>query len=210
MVKPKLIPPIMLLGDVLVSSDILTERFCCDLAACKGECCVEGDEGAPVTMEEISQIEDSLDAIWDDLSASAQSVIDHQGVAYTDREGELVTSIVNGKNCAFTYYDDLTDRETGKVIEGCCLCALEKACRAGKTQFMKPISCALYPIREKRFANGLVGINYDRWKVCKDAVRKGIELDIPVYRFLEDPLRRRFGDAWYEELCQLANQLLGD
>ena len=210
MVNPELIPPIMLLGDVLVSSDILTERFCCDLAACKGECCVEGDEGAPVTMEEISQIEDSLDAIWDDLSASAQSVIDHQGVAYTDREGELVTSIVNGKNCAFTYYDDLTDRETGKVIEGCCLCALEKACRAGKTQFMKPISCALYPIREKRFANGLVGINYDRWKVCKDAVRKGIELDIPVYRFLEDPLRRRFGDAWYEELCQLANQLLGD
>ena len=210
MVKPELIPPIMLLGDVLVSSDILTERFCCDLAACKGECCVEGDEGAPVTMEEISQIEDSLDAIWDDLSASAQSVIDHQGVAYTDREGELVTSIVNGKNCAFTYYDDLTDRETGKVIESCCLCALEKACRAGKTQFMKPISCALYPIREKRFANGLVGINYDRWKVCKDAVRKGIELDIPVYRFLEDPLRRRFGDAWYEELCQLANQLLGD
>ena len=210
MVNPELIPPIMLLGDVLVSSDILTERFCCDLAACKGECCVEGDEGAPVTMEEISQIEDSLDAIWDDLSASAQSVIDHQGVAYTDREGELVTSIVNGKNCAFTYYDDLIDRETGKVIEGCCLCALEKACRAGKTQFMKPISCALYPIREKRFANGLVGINYDRWKVCKDAVRKGIELDIPVYRFLEDPLRRRFGDAWYEELCQLANQLLGD
>ena len=210
MVKPELIPPIMLLGDVLVSSDILTERFCCDLAACKGECCVEGDEGAPVTMEEISQIEDSLDAIWDDLSASAQSVIDHQGVAYTDREGELVTSIVNGKNCAFTYYDNLTDRETGKVIEGCCLCALEKACRAGKTQFMKPISCALYPIREKRFANGLVGINYDRWKVCKDAVRKGIELDIPVYRFLEDPLRRRFGDAWYEELCQLANQLLGN
>ena len=210
MVKPELIPPIMLLGDVLVSSDILTERFCCDLAACKGECCVEGDEGAPVTMEEISQIEDSLDAIWDDLSTSAQSVIDHQGVAYTDREGELVTSIVNGKNCAFTYYDDLTDRETGKVIEGCCLCALEKACRAGKTQFMKPISCALYPIREKRFANGLVGVNYDRWKVCKDAVRKGIELDIPVYRFLEGPLRRRFGDAWYEELCQLANQLLGD
>ena len=210
MVKPELIPPIMLLGDVLVSSDILTERFCCNLAACKGECCVEGDEGAPVTMEEISQIEDSLDAIWDDLSASAQSVIERQGVAYTDREGELVTSIVNGKNCAFTYYDDLTDRETGKVIEGCCLCALEKACRAGKTQFMKPISCALYPIREKRFANGLVGVNYDRWKVCKDAVRKGIELDIPVYRFLEGPLRRRFGDAWYEELCQLANQLLGD
>ena len=204
-----LIPPILLLGDVLVSSDILTEQFCCDLAACKGECCVEGDEGAPVTMDEIAQIEECLDAVWGDLSASAQSVIDRKGIAYTDRDGELVTSIVNGKDCVFTYYDDLTDRETGKVIEGCCLCALEKACRAGKTKFMKPISCALYPIREKRFANGLVGLNYNRWKVCNDAVVKGEELGMPVYRFLEQPLRRRFGDAWYDELCQLAQQLLG-
>lgn len=205
----KQIPPILLLGDVLVSSDILTEKFCCDLAACKGECCVEGDEGAPVTMDEIAQIEDCLDAVWGDLSASAQSVIDRKGIAYTDRDGELVTSIVNGKDCVFTYYDDLTDRETGKVIEGCCLCALEKACRAGKTQFMKPISCALYPIREKQFANGLVGLNYNRWTVCKDAVRKGEELGMPVYQFLAEPLRRRFGDKWYEELCQLAQQLLG-
>lgn len=205
----KQIPPILLLGDVLVSSDILTEKFCCDLAACKGECCVEGDEGAPVTMDEIAQIEDCLDAVWGDLSASAQSVIDRKGIAYTDRDGELVTSIVNGKDCVFTYYDDLIDRETGNVIEGCCLCALEKACRAGKTQFMKPISCALYPIREKRFANGLVGLNYNRWTVCKDAVHKGEELGMPVYQFLAEPLRRRFGDKWYEELCQLAQQLLG-
>lgn len=199
----------MLLGDVLVSSDVLTEHFCCDLAACKGECCVEGDEGAPVTMDEISEIEDCLDSVWDDLSASAQAVIDRQGVAYTDREGDLVTQIVNGKNCVFTYYDDLTDRETGQTIEGCCLCALEKACREGRTKFMKPISCALYPIREKRFSNGLTGLNYNRWAVCKDAVRKGDELGLPVYRFLEGPLRRRFGDAWYEELCELARQLLG-
>ena len=205
----KQIPPILLLGDVLVSSDILTEKFCCDLTACKGECCVEGDEGAPVTMDEIAQIEDCLDAVWGDLSASAQSVIDRKGIAYTDRDGELVTSIVNGKDCVFTYYDDLIDRETGNVIEGCCLCALEKACRAGKTQFMKPISCALYPIREKRFANGLVGLNYNRWTVCKDAVRKGEELGMPVYQFLAEPLKRRFGDKWYEELCQLAQQLLG-
>lgn len=205
----KQIPPILLLGDVLVSSDILTEKFCCDLAACKGKCCVEGDEGAPVTMDEIAQIEDCLDAVWGDLSASAQSVIDRKGIAYTDRDGELVTSIVNGKDCVFTYYDDLTDRETGKVIEGCCLCALEKACRAGKTQFMKPISCALYPIREKLFANGLVGLNYNRWTVCKDAVRKGEELGMPVYQFLAEPLKRRFGEKWYEELCQLAQQLLG-
>ena len=200
----------MQLGDVLVSSDILTERFCCDLAACKGECCVEGDEGAPLTMDELSEIENALDDVWADLSAGAQAVVDRAGIAYTDSDGELVTQIVNGRDCVFTYYDDLVDRETGQTIEHCCLCALEKACRAGKTNVKKPISCALYPIREKRFANGFVGLNYNRWSVCKAAVRKGEELRLPVYKFLEEPLRRRFGDAWYDELCQLATQLLGD
>lgn len=87
-----------------MSMDIITERFCCDLAKCKGRCCVEGDAGAPVTLDEMVQIEDNLDAVWGDLSASAQSVIDAQGVAYTDVEGELVTSIVNGKDCVFTCY----------------------------------------------------------------------------------------------------------
>ena len=102
----KTIPPILQVGDVLLSSEILTEKFCCDLSVCKGECCVEGDAGAPVTMEEIGEIEDCLDAVWGDLSASAQAVIDKQGVAYTDQEGDLVTSIVRGKDCVFTYYGD--------------------------------------------------------------------------------------------------------
>jgi hypothetical protein len=101
----KELPPILQIGDVLISSDILTEQFCCDLSACKGQCCVEGDAGAPVTMDEIMEIEESLDEAWPDLSASAQAVIDKQGVAYTDQEGDLVTSIVNGKDCVFTYYD---------------------------------------------------------------------------------------------------------
>ena len=101
------LPPIIQVGDVLLSSDILTEKFCCDLSACKGQCCVEGDAGAPVTLDEIAEIEDCLDAVWGDLSASAQSVIDKQGVAYTDQEGDLVTSIVRGKDCVFTYYDSL-------------------------------------------------------------------------------------------------------
>ena len=137
------IPPIIEVGDVLVSSDIITERFCCDLDACKGICCVEGDAGAPVTLDEIGGIEDALDTVWGDMSARAQSVVDRQGVAYTDRDGDLVTSIVDGKDCVFTCYEN-----------GCCMCALERAFRNGKTDFCKPISCALYPIREKRLANG--------------------------------------------------------
>ena len=114
----KKILPIIQVGDVLVSPDIFTECFCCDLDACKGECCVEGDAGAPVTLDEIGGIEDALDTVWSDLSASAQSVIDRQGVAYTDQEGDLVTSIVGGKDCVFTLHEG-----------GCCWCALEKAHR---------------------------------------------------------------------------------
>ena len=184
------------IDDVLVSSDIITEHFCCDLDACKGICCVEGDAGAPVTLEEIAGIEDSLDSVWNDMTAQAQAVVDKQGVAYNDCDGELVTSIVGGKNCVFTCYE-----------HDCYLCALERAHRAGKTDFVKPISCALYPIREKRFANGTVALNYHRWDVCQPAVKKGRELSLPIYRFLEGPLTRRFGKEWYDSLCEVAKHI---
>jgi hypothetical protein len=201
------LPPILQVGDILVSSDILTEEFCCDLSACKGACCIEGDAGAPVNLDEIGQIEEMLDAVWPDLSASAQTVIDRQGVAYTDRDGDLVTSIVAGKGCVFTYYDDINDFNTGSPIYNCCLCALEKAYRNGKARFCKPISCALYPIREKRFSDGTVALNYHQWSVCRPAREKGCQLHLPVYRFLEGPLVRRFGQAWYDELCAMAEEL---
>lgn len=183
------------IDNVLVTTDILTEKFCCDLDACKGQCCVEGDAGAPVTLDEVAAIENSLDTVWNDLTASAQAVIDKQGVAYTDQEGDLVTSIVGGKDCVFTCHED-----------GCCLCTLEKAYRAGKAKFCKPISCALYPIREVRLSNGLIGLNYPRWAVCSDAVKKGKELDLPIYKFLKEPLTRRFGSEWYEMLEEAARQ----
>lgn len=187
------------IDNVLVSTDIFTEYFCCDLDACKGICCVEGDAGAPVTIDEIAGIEDAIDTVWDDLSATAQAVIDKQGVAYTDRDGDLVTSIVGGKDCVFTCYE-----------KECCLCALERAWRAGKTAFCKPISCALYPIREKKLSNGMVALNYNRWDVCHDAVKKGNELRLPVYRFLRDPLVRRFGEDFYQQLCDAAQLIASE
>lgn len=194
-------------GGVLVQGDIFTEKFCCDLDVCKGVCCVEGDAGAPVTLDEVGEIEEALDVVWPDLTASAQSVIDRQGVAYTDQEGDLVTSIVGGKDCVFTCYHDLTDAADGHTIKDCCLCALECRHRNGETRFVKPISCALYPIREKQLGGGLVGLNYHRWKICECGRRKGRELNLPVYRFLEGPLVRRFGQAWYDELTAVASEL---
>ena len=192
------IPPIIDVGGILLSSDILTEHFCCDYEKCHGICCVEGDAGAPVTLDEIAGMEDALDTVWTDLSAQAQAVIDQQGVACTDRDGDLVTSIVGGRDCVFTCYDGDN-----------CLCALEKAFRNGKTGFCKPISCALSPIREKQFSDGTVALNYHRWAVCADAVKKGREEQVPVYQFLSEPLIRRFGEAWYQELCEVAEMLLG-
>lgn len=186
------------IDNVLITTDIFTEMFCCDLDACKGECCVEGDAGAPVTLNEVGEIENALDEVWGELSASAQSVIDRQGVAYTDRDGDLVTSIVGGKDCVFTCHAD-----------GCCYCALEKAYREGRIKFCKPISCALYPIREVALKNGFTGLNYHRWDVCKAAVKKGRELQLPVYKFLKEPLIRRFGEQWYKSLENAAEELKG-
>lgn len=189
--------PILQLDDVLLSPDIITEFFCCDYDKCKGICCVEGDAGAPVLMDEIAELEDCLDCVRHDLSAQAQAVIDQQGVAYSDRDGDMVTSIVNGKDCVFTCYDGES-----------CLCALERAYREGKTRFCKPISCSLYPIREKQFSNGFIGLNYHRWDVCSDAVRKGRAENVRVYEFLKEPLTRRFGKEWYADLCALAKEIL--
>ncbi len=187
---------ILQVGDVLVSPDIFTVKFCCDLEACHGACCIEGDAGAPVTMDEVAAIEAALDTVWPMLSASAQAVIDRQGVAYVDREGDMVTSIVGGKDCVFTCHEGST-----------CLCAIEKACGEGRCRFCKPVSCALYPIREKRFGDRLTGLNYHRWKICEPALRRGEERDLPLYVFLKDPLIRRFGTQWYAELCAVADEL---
>ena len=113
-----------------------------------------------------------------------------------DREGDLVTSIVNGKDCVFTCYDG----------RGCCYCAIERAFREGKTKFMKPVSCHLYPIRVKNFGT-FKGVNYNRWNVCKAAVLLGQKEDLPVYKFLREPLIRKFGAEWYAELETAVEEL---
>ena len=193
------LPPILQVGDVLLASDILTEHFCCDLSQCKGICCVEGDSGAPLAPGEVKKLEEALDTVWGDLSAKAQAVIDRQGVAYEDADGDTVTSIVDGRDCVFTCYG----------ADGCCYCATDKAYREGRYGWRKPISCELYPIREKILRDGTSALQYHRWNVCCPAVEKGRELGLPLYRFLKEPLTRRFGKEWYDELCAVAAQLLG-
>ena len=185
---------IIQVDNVLLSIDCFREEFACDLGICKGQCCIEGDAGAPVTLDEIMSIEDIVPQIEKDLSADAMEVIRNQGVAYIDPEGELVTSIVHGKDCVFTCYDE----------NGVCLCAIERAQREGRIHTAKPLSCWLYPIRIKEFKNGSYGVNYHRWNICTCGITKGKKLKLPVYRFLKEPLIAQFGQEWYEKLEQTA------
>ena len=183
------------IGDVVVSFDVLREKFLCDLGACQGICCIEGDAGAPVELDEVEKLEEVLPLIWDELSPEARTVIEEQGVVYTDCEGDLVTSIVNNKDCVFTCYD----------ADGTCKCAIEKAYREGKTDFYKPVSCHLYPIRVTQYRD-FKAVNYHRWSVCKAAEILGKKEQLPVYKFLKEPLIRKFGQAWYKALEECAEE----
>lgn len=186
----------------LVSLDLFKVMFCCDLSKCHGICCVEGDAGAPVTIEEVGLLEDSLDVVWDDLSKEAQKQIDAEGVVYPDRDGELVTQIVSGKDCVFVKYDNIS-LDGGKTRgPRCALCAIDSAFRNGKFHWQKPISCALYPVRLSKVGD-MTAVNVHKWDVCQPARDLGKKLQLPVYRFLKDPLIRRFGQEWWNE-CDVA------
>ncbi len=177
----------------LLSDDIFDEQFICDLCKCKGQCCVDGESGAPITQEEYVQIQRILPLIQDMLSPKAQSLINKQGIAYTDEDGELVTSIINGEECVFTWFDE----------EGVCKCAIDTAFREGLTDVQKPISCHLYPIRLTDYTD-FTAVNYHRWSICKPAIKLGRKEGLPIYRFLREPLIRRFGKDWYKEVCEVA------
>ena len=177
------------IGNTLISLDLIERFFCCNLDACHGECCIEGEAGAPISKEEYYKLKEILTIVWDDLLPAAKEVINESGVGYIDSDGDLVTSIVDGKNCVFTCYGE----------GGMCYCAIEKAYREGRTDFYKPISCHLYPVRLTEYPD-FTAINYHRWKICKAAEVLGRKEGIRLYQFLKDPLIRRFGKDWYDEL----------
>lgn len=185
------------IDDKLISFDVIEKPFFCNITECHGACCVEGDAGAPLEKNEVIEIEKVLPEIWDDLSPEAQSVIDKQGVSYNDKDGDLVTSIVNGKDCVFTTYNK----------NGDCICAIEKAYREGRITFYKPISCHLYPIRIKDYKT-FSAINLHQWKICKAAEILGAQKGIKAYVFLKKPLIRKYGKQWYKELENVANEWL--
>jgi hypothetical protein len=177
------------IGDKIVSTQIFERKFVCDLNACKGACCIEGDAGAPLTLEEIDILEEDLEAIKPYMRKEGIDAVEKTGVFYMDQDNEAGTTLVNEKECAFVFFDN----------NGITKCAIEQAHKEGKTDFKKPISCHLYPIRVKQF-NDFTALNYDKWDICSPACACGESLNVPVYKFLKEPLIRAFGEEFFKEL----------
>jgi len=183
------------LKNTLVSNDILEKKFVCDLQACQGICCVEGDSGAPLEKEELHILEETFENIKPFLRPEGIKAIESQGVYIVDEDGDYVTPLVDGKECAYTVFDE----------NGTAACGIEKAWEAGKIDFRKPISCHLYPVRLTEYT-GFTAVNYHRWDICSAACALGEKLNVPVYRFLREPLIRKFGQEWYDELELIAKE----
>lgn len=186
-------------NNTLVSLDVLEKEFCCDLDTCRGCCCIEGDAGCPVSDEEVKLIEQMLPELLPQMTKEARAVVEQQGLSYLDPSGEQVLSIVNGKDCVFARTDH----------NGWCYCLIEKRANSQEPrangQFTKPISCHLYPIRLTKVGE-YIGLEYHRWDICHCARIKGKKIHLPLYQFLKEPLIRRFGQEWYDELCLTATE----
>jgi hypothetical protein len=176
------------LGKTIVSEDILAKDFVCNLSACKGACCVDGDAGAPLSKEETAILESIYPQIKPFLRPEGIAAIEAQGSWTTGTEGELETPLIENRDCAYVIYDGPT-----------ALCGIEQAYNQGVVSWKKPVSCHLYPIRVKDFTE-FAAVNYDKWDICSDACELGKELQVPVYKFVKEALIRRFGENWYAEL----------
>ncbi len=183
------------IDDKLISEDLFSEEFVCNLAKCKGICCVEGDAGAPLDEDETHILDEIYPKIKPYLRPEGIQAIEEQGTYTLDFEGDLVTPLVNNAECAYVIFDE----------KGYTKCAIEKAYEDGVIDWQKPISCHLYPIRITEYSN-FSAINYHEWDICSDACTLGKELGVKVYQFLKKPLIRKYGEDFYQTLSEAAEE----
>jgi len=188
----------IIIGEALVSEDILEKKFVCHLDKCKGACCVSGDRGAPLLKEELEIIDNALPFIKVEMDEAGLELLEEKGFYETDpADGELVTTCRDDGACVFVVFEN-----------GITQCAIEKANQAGTIDYKKPMSCHLYPIRTAEYGEYTV-LNYNKWDICNPACSFGDELNIPLYKFLKEPLIRKMGPEWYEELEMVAKDCKG-
>lgn len=181
------------LGKTIVSEEILEKEFVCNLNACKGACCVEGEAGAPLEEQELDELRDNFEKIRPYLEEKGLQAIKEQGLFTSNELGEHETPLIEGKDCAYVIYDERNHA----------MCGIEEAYNQGAVQFKKPISCHLYPIRIRQYSE-FAAINYHKWEICDDACTLGKELQVPIYQFVKQALIRKFGEKWYHELEEVA------
>jgi hypothetical protein len=181
------------IGKTLVSFDVFREFFLCDLEMCRGACCIEGDSGAPLEEEEAKFIETDFDTFSGFLPEEHRLAVQQQGFTLTDKDGDLVTPLVNNRQCAYSFFDE----------EGILKCSIEKAWQLGRTNFRKPVSCHLFPIRIHHYRY-YDAVNYESIDICRAGRECGMKSRIPLYRFLKEPLIRKYGETWYTELESIA------
>lgn len=187
--------PMFQLGKTIVSEEILEREFVCNLSACKGTCCIDGDAGAPLNEEETKILEEIYPKVKPYLRPEGIAAIEAQGTWVKGEDGDFETTLIEGKDCAYVIFDGET-----------ALCGIEQAYNEGIVSWKKPVSCHLYPIRVKDFTE-FTAVNYDKWHICDDACTLGKELQVPVYKFVKEALIRRFGKDWYLELEKVALDL---
>ena len=180
------------IGKTILSDDVKEQFFVCNLEKCKGACCVEGDLGAPLEEDELPILEEIYSKVKPYLSEAGVEAIREQGAYILDEDGEYSTPTIGGKECAYAVYDE----------KGILKCGIEQAFLEGETDFKKPISCHLYPIRATKYEE-FEALNYDRWDICSPACDLGNQLNVPVYKFLKDPLIRKYGEEWYQGLTEI-------
>ena len=183
------------LGKTLISESIIEKDFVCNLSACKGACCIDGDAGAPLSKEEAKILEDIYPKVEPFLRAEGKKAIEEQGTSVVTDFNEIETPLINGADCAYVIFDE---KKTA-------LCAIEEAYNQGEVEWKKPVSCHLYPIRIKDYSE-FSAVNYDKWDICDDACSLGAELKVPVYKFVKEALIRKFGENWYAELEKVAEE----
>ena len=187
--------PMFQLGKTIVSEEILERDFVCNLSACKGNCCIDGDAGAPLSPEETKIMEEIYPKVKPYLRPEGIAAIEAQGTWVKGEDGDFETTLIEGKDCAYVIFDGAT-----------ALCGIEQAYNEGIVSWKKPVSCHLYPIRVKDFSE-FTAVNYDKWDICNDACTLGKELQVPVYKFVKEALVRKFGEDWYLELEKVALDL---
>ncbi|MGV3641280.1 MAG: DUF3109 family protein [Adhaeribacter sp.] len=182
----------IVLQNTVISDDLKDKFFVCNLDKCKGACCVEGDLGAPLEEEELQILADNYEIIKPYLSEAGRQAIEEQGLYIKDWEDDFSTTTIGNRECAYAIYDDNLTLK----------CGIEQAYLDGKISWKKPISCHLYPIRITKY-EGFEALNYDKWQICNPACGFGAELGVRVYQFLKEPLIRKYGADWYQELESL-------